>query len=136
MQLSENFTLEEFTTSQTALSKRIRNIPGPREIANLNKLCSQILQPIRNRIDMAIHVTSGFRCPVLNKAIGGENTSQHLTGEAADIVCYDNKLLWKVIIEMIRRKEIVVGQLINEKNLSWIHISLPNPSHTNQILSL
>lgn len=136
MKLTENFTFEEMIDSATAKAKGINNTPNQKETENITKLCETILQPIRNKYGKPITVTSGFRCEKLNKAVGGVPTSQHRFGEAADIICASNKQLWNVITEMIRRKEITVGQLINEKNLSWIHISLPTKTKNNQILSL
>ena len=134
MKLSNNFTLEELVFSQTALNRGILNIPSDIQISNLKNLCVNILQPIRDKFNGPIIVTSGFRSPNLNKLVGGAKSSQHLTGEAADIKCQNNDILWNLIISMIKNKEIIVGQLIDEKNLSWIHISLPSPNHQNQIL--
>lgn len=136
MKLSENFTLEEMIASSRARVLRIDNIPNEIQIENLKRLCESVLQPIRERIGSPIKVTSGFRCPVLNKSVGGSPTSQHITGEAADIVANDNKKLWQLIMGMIKAREIEVGQLINERNLSWIHISLPTSRLQNQILAL
>lgn len=125
MNLSSNFTLEEMIFSSTASRLRIPNNPDKIQIANLRRLCLQILQPIRDKYGEPIRVTSGYRCPGLNNAVGGVSTSQHLHGEAADIISSNNRKLWDLITSMIKKGEIRVGQLINEKNLTWIHISLP-----------
>lgn len=136
MKLTENFTLEEMVFSSTANSKGIDNTPSNESMINLRKLCEDILQPVRNRYGRPIRITSGYRSEALNRAVGGVATSQHKKGEAADIVCEDNRALWNVITEMMEKGEIVTGQLIDEKNLRWIHISLPNGKHRNQILRL
>lgn len=136
MFLSSNFTLEELITSSTAQKFRINNVPDEFHIVNLSRLCREILQPIRNRLAQPLIVTSGFRCEALNRIIGGSKTSQHLKGEAADIVCDNNKKLWNIILNMITEEEITVGQLIDEKNLRWIHISLPDSKHKNQIIKI
>ncbi|MCH5235695.1 MAG: peptidase M15 [Muribaculaceae bacterium] len=136
MNLTQNFTLEEMTASSTAKGKGIINIPDTQATESLKRLCEEILQPIRNKFGKPVKVTSGYRSDALNTAIGGSKTSQHLKGEAADIICNDNKALWNLIINMIQNQEIRVGQLIDEKNLRWIHISLPDSSHYNQILYL
>lgn len=125
MQLTKNFTLEELTRSSIALMRGISNQPDSIQIGNLKKLCESLLQPIRDRLGLPIIITSGFRSPVLNKAVGGVANSRHLYGEAADIICRDNRRLWNLIREMISNGEINVGELINEKNLTWIHLSLP-----------
>ena len=136
MKLSENFTLEEMISSSTASKRNIPNLPEHEQIANLRRLCIEILQPVRNAFGKPLTVTSGFRSQALNKAVGGSLSSQHLQGEAADLVSRDNKKLWSTIIGMIKSGEIEVGQLINEKNLKWIHISLPSERHHNQILAI
>lgn len=136
MKLSENFTLEEMTRSSIASQRHIPNVPDVSQIANLSKLCGSILQPIRNKFGAPIHVTSGFRCMALNRSVGGAQTSQHLRGEAADIVCHNNRKLWDTIVALIRDGNLTVGQLIDEKNLRWIHISLPTDRYKNLIIKL
>lgn len=128
MKLTKNFTLGEMTNSPTARRLKISNEPSKKETEALKKLCTDILQPIRDKYGMPIVVTSGFRCPELNKAVGGVPTSQHLKGEAADISVggrEQNKKLFYIIFEMIINKEIKVGQLIDEYDFRWLHISLP-----------
>lgn len=136
MKLSKNFTLEELIYSSTADARGIHNYPDNQSINNLKKLCIEILQPIRDKYGKPIYINSGYRNPALNRAMKGSQTSQHLTGSAADIDVANNKELWDVIVKMIENGEITVGQLIDEKKLSWIHISLPTPYKKNQILKL
>jgi len=139
--LSANFSLEELIASKTARDKKIDNTPTPEVVANLEKLCQEVLQPIRNKYGRAITVTSGYRCPKLNSAIGGVKNSQHMSGCAADIKCTatSKAVLFNIIKEMIKKEEIKVGQLIWEygtkKEPNWIHVSLPY-SKVNQILYL
>lgn len=139
--LTNNFSLEEMIASATAKTKKIDNTPTPEIKANLEKLCKEVLQPIRDKYGHAITITSGYRCQKLNDAIGGVKNSQHLLGQAADIKCtYTTKaVLFNIIKEMIKKKEITVGQLIWEygtkKEPNWIHISLPY-SKKNQIIYL
>ena len=136
MKLTENFTMEEICLSSIARNYGIDNIPDDIQSERLKRLCEEILQPIRNRYGKVIKITSGFRSEKLNNAVSGSKTSQHLKGEAADIICNNNSELWNLILNMIHDGEIKVGQLIDEKNLQWIHISLPNSRHINQILHL
>lgn len=136
--LSKNFSLNELTHSSTANYHKVDNIPDRWELENLKKLCHDILQPIRDKYGNSIFVTSGYRNPIVNRLVNGSSTSQHILGEAADITVGSkegNKKLFEMIVEMIENGEIKVGQLIDEKKYSWIHISLPYKK-VNQILHL
>lgn len=138
MKLTNNFTLEELYASNTATKMKINNTPGLVVRANLHHLAEWILQPIRDKWGSAIVVNSGYRCISLNKAVKGSSTSQHLTGSAADIVPAngDTKGLFELIKSMIENGEIKVGQLIDEYNYRWVHVSLPMGTKQNQILHL
>ena len=85
MKLSKNFSLIEFTESNTAIRNGIDNNPTAEHIHNLVDLCENVLQPLRDRIGSSIRVTSGYRSEALNTAIGGSKTSDHSHGRAADI---------------------------------------------------
>lgn len=86
MQLTEHFTLEEFTTSSTAKARGIDNsVSSQRVVYNLRNLCEQVLEPLRSYANQPITISSGYRCKALNKVVGGARNSQHMTGEAADI---------------------------------------------------
>lgn len=139
--ITENFTIEEMVNSSTATRLGIDNTPTSDQMNNIVKLVHEILQPIRDEYKKPIIVTSGFRCEKLNTAVGGVKTSQHLMGEAADIRTVsdskeDNRELYMLIIDMVKKGMIVVGQIINEHNYDWIHISLPTDKKHNQILGL
>ena len=85
MKISKNFTLEELTKSQTAEALKIDNTPAAEQIVNLCALVYNVLQPLRDREGLPVKITSGYRCPKLNKAVGGVSSSQHMRGQAADI---------------------------------------------------
>lgn len=134
------FTYNELIRSDTALKMGIDNIPDSPEIReNLLKLGETILDSIRERWHSPIRVTSGYRSKQLNKAVGGSRTSQHLVGEAADIVPTNGDVrgLFILIKRMINNGEIEVGQAILEYGGSsrprWIHVSLRNSRHHNEI---
>lgn len=139
MQLTDNFTLEELIRSTTADKFKIDNTPDDYVKDNLKRLCEDVLQPIRDKYGKPITVTSGYRSTELNKKVNGSNTSQHKVGAAADIKASDkdNAYLFNLIKDMIKKKEIKVGQLIweygSKTNPKWVHVSLPY-SKTNQIL--
>lgn len=85
IQLSPHFILLEFVKSSTASARGIDNTPSKEVIDNLRNLCEQVLEPLRQFFNVPIVIGSGYRCPALNKAVGGVKNSQHMTGEAADI---------------------------------------------------
>lgn len=124
MQLSKHFTLDEFTFSQTAVRNGLDNTPSPAVIANLQNLCNNLLEPLRERVG-PIRITSGYRSSLVNSRVGGASNSQHLYGEAADIVVpgmsvYD--------VACLVRDEFKYDQVIQEFG-RWTHVSLrPNPT--------
>lgn len=137
--LTKNFTLEELYASATANRKGINNYPPESMMENIKEL-AELLQKIRDKYGYPIHVNSGYRCLALNNTVGGSKTSQHVIGQAADIVATGgrtNAHLFNVIKEMITSGEIKVGQLIWEygtkQEPNWVHVSLPY-SKVNNIL--
>ena len=85
MKLTEHFTLAEFERSATAARLHIDNRVPAELVPNIRNLCEQVLEPLREHFQEAVYVTSGYRCPQLNSAVGGVANSQHMRGEAADI---------------------------------------------------
>lgn len=126
MRLSDNFTLEEFTFSPKAVELNIDNAPNEINITSMKFLCDNILEPARKYFNNPIKILSGFRCPVLNRALGGAPTSQHILGEAADIEVKNikNDDVWQFI-----KLNLPFDQLIAEKlkevdgNAGWVHVS-------------
>lgn len=139
-QFTKNFSYDELIASATAKRLGLDNTPSPEEKEKLRKLAEDILQPIRDRWRSPIVVNSAYRSEAVNKAVGGVPTSQHRLGEAADIKVGGkdrNKKLFKAIYNMISKGEIKVGQLIDEYNYQWIHVSLPRTNKpNNQILHI
>ena len=123
--ISKNFTLEELTASATAKARGIRNQPGQTEVINLCGLVHNVLQPLRPAMGHEIKIGSGYRCPQLNRAVGGVSNSQHMKGEAADL-CIDGDLKkGKRWFEWIQTN-CDFDQLIWEHNAKgnyWVHVS-------------
>jgi zinc D-Ala-D-Ala carboxypeptidase len=123
MQLSKYFSLQEVISSQTATRKGIDNTPNPEQLATLRDTCAKADQ-IREFLGHPVVVTSGFRSPKLNAAIGGSKTSSHMTGEALDIRCpgYGSA---KEVFDALRKSGIQFDQLILEFPNSpgaWVHV--------------
>lgn len=120
--MARYFTLAELTRSATATAKGIDNTPSAEVIGKLEYLADNVLDKVRALWGAPIIVNSGYRCPALNTAVGGSRTSQHMTGEAADITTgtvEDNKRLFDMII----KAGIDFDQLIDERRYTWLHIS-------------
>lgn len=128
----KHFTLDELTRSATARRFGIDNTPTRQATANLKQLVANILDPLRDAYGAPIYVNSGYRCPVLNRAVGGSASSQHLTGEAADITA-GSKAGNRRLYELLRN--LPVDQAINEHNFAWLHVSY-GPRHRRSFFAL
>ncbi len=121
--LSKNFTLAELTFSQTAARRNIANKPSAKQVDALRALCVNILQPVRDALGQPLTVTSGYRSPTLNSSVKGSKTSQHMHGQAADIVCFaiPTKELFKRILQL----GLPFDQIIYEggRTSIWVHVS-------------
>ena len=123
--LSEHFRLSEFTQSYMAKRLGIDNTPTLEVVSNLQQLCRHVLEPLRQYAHCPIIISSGYRCPPLNKAVGGVSKSQHLVGEAADIVLPSTAVGRQWLCWMMKQE---FDQLIFERASSksatfWIHVS-------------
>lgn len=125
-QLSEHFALEEFTRSETAEAHGIDN-SAPADIEeNLTRLANR-LEKVRAILGHPLTITSGYRCPALNAAVGGVGDSAHLHGLAADIVCPDFGSPLEVCRELAKHAaELDFDQLIHEHfgAADWCHFGL------------
>jgi len=120
MQISEHFTLEELTFSDTAARHNINNVPtDPKILANLNRLAME-LEKIRTLLGYPIHINSAYRSLPVNALVGSKPTSYHVKGLASDIVCpaFGSP---RAIVEAIIASNIEYDQIIWEFN-SWCHI--------------
>lgn len=119
------FTIEELSASTEARRMGIDNTPTPETRANLATLVEAVLDPLREKYGRPIHVSSGYRCPRLNKAVGGSTTSQHVKGEAADIyVTRPREMaeLFALIYYMLPYDQLIWERGTDEAP-AWIHVS-------------
>ena len=118
MTLSENFTLEELINSTTAKAKGIDNTPSEDVVNNLTNLTTKLLQPLRGIIGKPLIINSGYRSKLLNSAVGGVESSQHILGEAADI-SFDSP---KKLLGALTRSQLEFDQAILYP--TFLHLSL------------
>lgn len=116
VQLSDNFSLSEFTRSDTAKARKLDNTPNATQIAALKVLCEKVLEPVRTHFGKPIRVTSGYRCFTPD--------SQHGKGEAAD---FEITGVPNITVARWIRDNLKFDQLILEAwdgmNAGWIHVS-------------
>lgn len=127
------FTIDELIASNTAKYKGIDNTPSEEVKENLYMLIKDVLDPTRLKYGSYIKVNSGYRSSELNKALGGAASSQHLTGQAADITggsVDKNKEIFKIIANSGN-----FDQLIWEKDGTWVHVSYKANGNRKQILN-
>ena len=116
------FTLTELTRSATARRLGIDNTPPQETVTALAQLVDNVLDPLREAWGTPLYVTSGYRCPALNRAVGGVPHSQHILGQAADVTTGTidgNRRLW----QLLQSLKLPVDQVINEHGFRWLHIS-------------
>ena len=131
--LTDHFSLEEMTFSESAVRHGLDNKPDSASRQNLLELSENLLEPIRELAGGPIAVTSGFRSLTLNSIIGGSPKSQHKTGEAADINC--PLLNPQALFQRIRESGLPFDQLIDEFG-AWVHVSFRKPGRNRrQVLS-
>ena len=135
MQLTKNFSLIELTSSETAVRKGINNTPTTEVVVNLKYLCENVMQPLRDWYGKPINITSGYRSPQLNKAIGGSTTSDHCLGRAIDFTLPQDD--YKEVFDYIR-ENLIFDQLIwemgNDIAPQWIHVSFRIDNNRKQVL--
>ncbi|MCX7911096.1 MAG: D-Ala-D-Ala carboxypeptidase family metallohydrolase [Endomicrobia bacterium] len=127
--ITRNFTIQELTKTQHRqfVEKNVLDVLNSDLIFNnLVYLCEKILQPLRDKVG-AINISSGYRCPELNRLIGSTDKSQHVLGQAIDFVLVKSIPVveqFKLVYNTIKELNISYGQIIYE--YTWIHLSAPN----------
>ena len=131
--ISTHFDLSEFVVSQTASRLGIDNSPPASVFANLARV-AQWLEGVRILLGVPINISSGYRCPALNKAVGGSKTSQHMTGEAVDFIApaFGSP---RHVIDRIIDTGMTYDQLILEfPPTGWVHVSIVERNSRQQAL--
>lgn len=126
--ISKYLTYAEATKSDTATRLNIDNTPNAEQLANMKHVATEIFDKIREFIGGPLYASSFFRCFLLNNAVHGAKSSQHMNGEAIDADCdrygvSDNKTIFYFV-----KDNLLFDQLIWEFGTTsqpeWIHFSL------------
>ena len=134
MKLSKNFSRAEIEHSNTAKRLGISNEMSDKHLENMQRVIDNLIQPMRDAIG-PIRISSGYRSPKLNKAIGGSSRSPPSKGEALDLQFWEKgKMNNKVIYDWVLESGVEFDQMINEFDYSWIHISLKSKENRSQVL--
>ena len=128
--ISEHISYKESVYSITATRRGINNIPDDEQLTNMELVAEEVFEPLREWVGGPIKINSFFRCPKLNKAIGGSSKSQHCYGQAIDIDDTFRKASNADMYNYIK-DNLEFDQLIWEfgdnKNPDWVHVSYVSP---------
>ena len=137
MRLTTNFTLEEMIFSQTASRLGLSNSPSQQVIGNLQRLCENVLQPLRNKFGPVV-VSSGYRSSLVNSRVGGEKNSDHLYGCAADITIpgIPNISIAEYIRDNLDFKQVILEFPVRGLPYAgWVHVSYDVGNNLKQTLT-
>ena len=132
MNLSKNYSLNEMCRSNTARVKGLPNVPNAEQVKNLQQLCENVLQPLRDHLGKPVAINSGFRSQAVNMAVGGANNSQHMKGEAADIKCKDYpyaKEIYTWIMDNLKFDQVILEP---KGKAVWVHVSFRTNGRNRQ----
>jgi len=137
MRLSKNFTLQEYTKSQTATRRGLDNTPGEEHLAKAKSLFENVVQKVRDHFGVTV-INSGYRGPALNTAVGGSSNSQHCKGEAVDIECpgTSNYDVAKWIEDNLDFDQLILEFItLGIPDSGWVHVSYKSEGNRKQSLT-
>lgn len=134
MKLSKNLSLKEATRSQTATRKGISNEPTIEHMTNLKRIAQKVFQPARDFFGVPIRVSSGYRSPELNKAIGGSSRSQHSKGEALDLIIEDRNMELFFYIKNHLEFDQLIWEFGTDTEPDWVHVSYSEGKNRGEVL--
>ncbi|MCF2660174.1 hypothetical protein JQM83_13410 [Parabacteroides distasonis] len=118
-------------TNGSSIDEEAKNSPI---LANIQNLCEVVLEPLRQQVNEPVIISSGYRCPQLNRAVGGSPTSQHMTGEACDIHHSDPQKLrdWFAILQRGEFDQLIWERSSPRSTHYWIHVSCKRDRSQNR----
>lgn len=126
MNISEHISMKEALRSNTAKRLGIDNMPDNDTLVTMQITAEHIFEPLRNKFNEPIYISSFYRSPELNKAIGGSSSSQHCKGEAIDIDDVYSKASNADFFNYIKDKlefDQLIWEFGNDENPDWVHVS-------------
>jgi zinc D-Ala-D-Ala carboxypeptidase len=137
VRLSENFSLQEYTKSQTATRQGLDNTPNEDHMASAKLLFENVVQKVRDHFGVTV-INSGYRGPALNTAVGGSSNSQHCKGEAVDIECpgIGNYDVAKWIEDNLDFDQLILEFYTpGIPDSGWVHVSYKSEGNRKQSLT-
>tara|TARA_B100000424_G_scaffold269775_1_gene267478 strand:- start:1610 stop:2074 length:465 start_codon:yes stop_codon:yes gene_type:complete len=137
VRLSQNFTLQEYIKSQTALRQGIDNMPNEQHLEKAKLLFENVVQPVRDNFGVTV-INSGYRGPELNEAVGGSDKSQHCKGEAVDIECpgVPNYDVAKWIHDNLDFDQLILEFYTpGIPDSGWVHVSYKEDANRKSVLT-
>tara|TARA_Y100001951_G_scaffold103577_1_gene112763 strand:- start:1238 stop:1693 length:456 start_codon:yes stop_codon:yes gene_type:complete len=128
--ISKHISYKEGTHSVTAIRLGIENTPNNEQLNNMELISEKIFEPLRQWVGGPIKINSFFRCPDLNKAIGGSSKSQHCHGQAMDIDDNYGKATNAEMYHWIKKNldfDQMIWEFGDDDNPAWVHISYVSP---------
>ena len=124
--ISEHISYKEGVYSTTAMRREIDNTPNNEQLDNMELIAEKVFEPLREWVGGAIKINSFFRCPELNKAIGGSSKSQHCQGQAIDIDdtygVVANSEMYHYIKDNLDFDQLI-WEFGDDDNPNWVHVS-------------
>ena len=134
MKLSKNFTLNEYTRSMTATRLGIDNVPTSLHMRHAKALFENVVQPVRDHFGIT-RISSGYRSPELNEAIGGSTRSQHSKGQAVDFECdrADNAEVCQWILDNLDFDQVILEFYTKgDPKSGWVHVTYVSPEENRK----
>tara|TARA_Y100000768_G_scaffold109991_1_gene80860 strand:+ start:8540 stop:9007 length:468 start_codon:yes stop_codon:yes gene_type:complete len=137
IKISNHISLKEATRSNTAQRLGIDNFPNSYTISKMQLTANKIFEPLREYVECPIYISSFYRSPELNTAIGGSKNSQHCKGEAIDLDDVYSKVKNKVFFDYIKENldfDQLIWEFGDDENPAWVHVSYKEKGNRNRIL--
>ena len=128
--ISKHISYKESTYSMTATRRGIDNTPNDKQLENMELVADEVFEPLREWVGGPIKINSFFRCPKLNKAIGGSSKSQHCHGQAIDLDDTFGKATNAEMYHWIKENlkfDQMIWEFGDDDNPNWVHVSYVSP---------